>query len=164
MPHCPYFSSDAFLMPLQVVKKGKVQLQNRLVPDGPVQDWSRRIEDLQPDIDRVLQVFLSPLVSIIQLLSSLLDCTIGLWQSTRKERGSLVSCIGYHRICCCALMLICSLAAAVVLDVFSISSCPDGVLCTLSGRMLRHTSSTLDRWDTHRLVSSCKGCWRMQVR
>lgn len=41
---------------MQVVKKGKVQLQNRLVPDAPVHDWSRRIEDLQPDIDRVVQV------------------------------------------------------------------------------------------------------------
>ena len=38
------------------MKKCKVQLQNRLVPDGPVQDWLRRIEGLQPDIDRVLQV------------------------------------------------------------------------------------------------------------
>lgn len=43
-------------MRMQVVKKGKVQLQNRLVPDAPVQDWTRKIEDLQPDIDRVLQV------------------------------------------------------------------------------------------------------------
>lgn len=43
---------------MQVVKKGKVQLQNRLVPDGPVQGWTRRIEELQPDIDRVLQVIL----------------------------------------------------------------------------------------------------------
>ena len=40
----------------QVVKKGRVQLQNRLVPDGPVREWVRRIDDLQPDIDRVLQV------------------------------------------------------------------------------------------------------------
>ena len=54
-------------------------------------------------------------------------------------------------------MLKCSLAAAVVLDVFSISSCPDGVLCIQSGRMLRHTSSTLDGWDTHRLVSFVPG-------
>ncbi len=43
-------------MLMQVVKKGGVQLQNRLVPDGPVHDWVRRIDDLQPDIDRVLQV------------------------------------------------------------------------------------------------------------
>ena len=42
----------------QVVKKGRVQLQNRLVPDGPVHEWVRRIDDLQPDIDRVLQVHL----------------------------------------------------------------------------------------------------------
>ena len=41
---------------MQVVKKCKVQLQNRLVPDGPVQVWLRRIEGLQPDIDSVLQV------------------------------------------------------------------------------------------------------------
>ena len=41
---------------IQVVKKGKVQLQNRLEPDGPVQEWVRRIEDLQPDYERVLQV------------------------------------------------------------------------------------------------------------
>ena len=41
---------------VQVVKKGRVQLQNRLVPDGPVHEWVRRIDDLQPDIDRVLQV------------------------------------------------------------------------------------------------------------
>ena len=41
---------------VQVVKKGAVQLQNRLVPDGPVQEWTRRIEDLQPDFERVLQV------------------------------------------------------------------------------------------------------------
>ena len=41
---------------VQVVKKGLVQLQNRLVPDGPVHEWVRRIDDLQPDIDRVLQV------------------------------------------------------------------------------------------------------------
>ena len=54
---------------MQVVKKGKVQLQNRLVPDGPVQDWTHRIEDLQPDIDRVLQVFFCPLGSFIQLTS-----------------------------------------------------------------------------------------------
>ena len=40
----------------QVVKKGRVQLQNRLVPDSPVREWVRRIDDLQPDIDRVLQV------------------------------------------------------------------------------------------------------------
>lgn len=33
-----------------------MQLQNRLVPDAPVQDWTCKIEDLQPDIDRVLQV------------------------------------------------------------------------------------------------------------
>ncbi|KAL3161562.1 hypothetical protein ABBQ32_010429 [Trebouxia sp. C0010 RCD-2024] len=39
----------------EVVKQGKVQLQNRLVPDAPVQDWTCKIEDLQPDIDRVLQ-------------------------------------------------------------------------------------------------------------
>jgi len=43
---------------VQVVKKGRVQLQNRLVPDGPVHEWVRRIDDLQPDIDRVLQVCL----------------------------------------------------------------------------------------------------------
>ena len=42
------------MLGVQVVKQGKVQ--NRLVPDAPVQDWTRRIEDLQPDIDRVLQV------------------------------------------------------------------------------------------------------------
>lgn len=48
---------------MQVVKKGKVQLQNRLVPDGPVQDWTRRIEDLQPDMDRVLQVLFCSLHS-----------------------------------------------------------------------------------------------------
>ena len=65
-------------MQLQVVKKGKVQLQNRLVPDGPVQDWTRRIDDLQPDIDRVLQVFFCPLDQVVQLMSSELDCIIGL--------------------------------------------------------------------------------------
>ena len=50
---------------VQVVKKGKVQLQNRLVPDAPVQDWTRKIEDLQPDIDRVLQVRSAALVPFI---------------------------------------------------------------------------------------------------
>ncbi|KAA6426072.1 MAG: DEAD-box ATP-dependent RNA helicase 28-like [Trebouxia sp. A1-2] len=39
----------------EVVKKGRVQLQNRLVHAGPVHEWVRRIDDLQPDIDRVLQ-------------------------------------------------------------------------------------------------------------
>ena len=76
------------------MKKGKVQLQNRLVPDGPVQDWSRRIEDLQPDIDRVLQVFFSPLVSIIQLLSCLLDCTIGYGKVHKKREVLLYPALG----------------------------------------------------------------------
>ena len=46
---------------MQVVKKGGVQLRNRLVPEGPVQQLARQIEDLQPDYERVLQV--SPAVS-----------------------------------------------------------------------------------------------------
>lgn len=46
---------------MQVVKKCGVQLQNRLVPDGPVKDWVRRIDDLQPDIERILQVVLQKL-------------------------------------------------------------------------------------------------------
>ena len=52
-------------MHMQVVKKGRVQLQNRLVPDGPVQDWTHRIEALQPDIDRVLQVGSSACLSTL---------------------------------------------------------------------------------------------------
>ena len=48
---------------MQVVKKCRVQLQNRLVPDAPVHDWVRRIEDLQPDIDRVLQVRVLPIMT-----------------------------------------------------------------------------------------------------
>jgi phosphohistidine phosphatase SixA len=50
---------------VQVVKKGQVQLQNRLVPDGPVHEWVRRIDDLQPDIDRVLQVHLPMTVKTV---------------------------------------------------------------------------------------------------
>ena len=44
------------LLLAQVVKKSGVQLQNRLVPEGPVQQLARQIEDLQPDFERVLQV------------------------------------------------------------------------------------------------------------
>jgi len=50
---------------VQVVKKGQVQLQNRLVPDGPVHERVRRIDDLQPDIDRVLQVHLPMTVKTV---------------------------------------------------------------------------------------------------
>lgn len=51
-PHSPIISC----LLAQVVKKGGVQLQNRLVPEGPVQQLARQIEDLQPDFERVLQV------------------------------------------------------------------------------------------------------------
>ena len=52
----------------QVVKKGRVQLQNRLVHAGPVHEWVRRIDDLQPDIDRVLQVHVPVAVRTVQRL------------------------------------------------------------------------------------------------